>query len=147
MRKSKVRKALLQKKNEQNKNLNHLPKADTTRASAASGKAGARNTPDKKARSGISKGWGAATELLVPLNIIAWSMRKPDYKGASLWLSSDTRKNNMSKNLSLFSANFLFASELRGYLILSVHLWGGRCVVPLRTSSFTRAMFPPPCGN
>ena len=36
-----------QKLNEQKKNLNCPLKADTTRASAASGKAGARNTRDK----------------------------------------------------------------------------------------------------
>jgi len=35
------------KVSEQKKNLNYQPKADTTRASAASGKAGARNTRDK----------------------------------------------------------------------------------------------------
>ena len=29
------------------KTLNYQPKADTTRATAASGKAGARNSPDK----------------------------------------------------------------------------------------------------
>jgi hypothetical protein len=47
--KSKVHKALRIKMNEYKNNLNYLPKADTTRATAASGKAGARNSPDKKA--------------------------------------------------------------------------------------------------
>ena len=42
-----MRKALRIKINEQKKHLNHLPKADTTRATATSGEAGARNSPDK----------------------------------------------------------------------------------------------------
>jgi len=45
-----------QKLNEQKKNLNCPLKADTTRASAASGKKPVRGIRETKARSGISKG-------------------------------------------------------------------------------------------
>jgi len=54
--------------------------SDTTRATAASGKAGARNSPDKS-RVGISKGTGLATEALSLLILSHETMRTRNYKG------------------------------------------------------------------
>ncbi|GEM_PF-1504917 len=59
-------KALRIKKNERKKNLKRPTKSDSTRATAASGKAGARNSPDKE-REGVAKGRESATETFAPL--------------------------------------------------------------------------------
>ncbi len=57
--------------------LNRPTQSDTTRATAASGEAGARNSPDKE-RAGISKGAGLAIEARSLLILLHETMRKPD---------------------------------------------------------------------
>ena len=70
---------------------NRLSQTDTTRATAASGKAGARNSPDKE-RAGISKGAGLAIEARSLLILSYETIRNRITKAKPLIVLHDTMR-------------------------------------------------------
>ena len=74
--------------------------SDSTRATAASGKAGARNSPDKE-RAGISKGAGLAIEARSLLILSHETMRKPGKGRGTPFVCIPDSQENLTPEISI----------------------------------------------